>query len=117
MLQDLPNAAFVIGYTNASWTLGADATARMVCRMLKFMEGKGIRSATPRLGKGEKMQERSILNLSSTYIEKAKGELPKGGDRGPWRPRENYLVDYWVAGYGDLTDSVEFVGMGGKKVF
>lgn len=24
MLQDLPNAVAVIGYTNASWTLGAD---------------------------------------------------------------------------------------------
>lgn len=29
MLQDLPNAAFVIGYVDASWTLGADATAQV----------------------------------------------------------------------------------------
>ena len=27
MLQDLPNAFFLMGYTNASWTLGADASA------------------------------------------------------------------------------------------
>ena len=35
MMQDLPNAAFVIGYTNASWTLGAEATARCITRIIE----------------------------------------------------------------------------------
>ena len=34
MLTGLPNFAVCIGYTNASWTLRADLTHRLVCRVL-----------------------------------------------------------------------------------
>lgn len=115
MLQDVPNAAIVIGYTNASWTLGADATARLVCRLLKHMEEKGQTSATPRIEQGLQMKPQNMLNLNSTYIEKAKGALPKAGTVGPWKPRSNYFVDYWLAGHGELTNALQFSG-GLKKV-
>lgn len=115
MLQDLPNAAFVIGYTNASWTLGADSTAIHVCRMLKYIDSHGLTSATPRVAKGEKLGVNPVLDLSSTYVQKAKGLLPKAGDSGPWKPRSGYLTDNWVASYGNLTTGMQFRD-GGKKV-
>ena len=114
MLQDLPNAAFVIGYTNASWTLGADSTAVQVCRLLKLMDGRGQASATPSVAKGQRLSVGSVMNLNSTYLERAKGQLPKAGDAGPWRPRNNHLKDLWVAAYGDLTTGMRFSD-GGKK--
>lgn len=107
LLQDLPNAAFVIGYTNASWTLGADATATLVCRLLKHMQKTGMAIATPRV-RG-KMSEEPVLNLSSTYIEKAKGAIPKAGGNAPWRARKSYFGDMWAAKYGPLTTDLEFV--------
>jgi cation diffusion facilitator CzcD-associated flavoprotein CzcO len=116
MLQDLPNMAFVIGYTNASWTLGADATALHICRLLKHMDKTGTQSATPSVDKGESLAASPVLNLSSTYIEKAKGSLPKAGDSGPWRPRANYLTDHWVSAYGNLTRGLHYEGTAGKKV-
>ncbi|KAI9052029.1 hypothetical protein LZ554_004283 [Drepanopeziza brunnea f. sp. 'monogermtubi'] len=115
MMQDIPNAALVIGYTNASWTLGADATAVLVCRLLKHMDANKETSAVPRLGRETKITASPMLNLNSTYIEKAKGELPKAGDVGPWKPRKNYLTDYWTAGYGSVTDGLQF-SRGLKKV-
>ena len=66
MLQDLPNMAAVIGYTNTSWTLGADATALLVCRLLKTMTTKGVTSAVPRVE--DTMKSVPALNLSSTYV-------------------------------------------------
>jgi cation diffusion facilitator CzcD-associated flavoprotein CzcO len=114
MLQDLPNTAFVIGYTNASWTLGADATAQQVCRLLKYMDEHGMVSATPRLGKGEKLKVSPVMNLSSTYVEKAKGILPKAGDKAPWLPRTNYLMDRWAARHGNLTAGIQFTEAGKK---
>ncbi|KAG4435531.1 hypothetical protein IFR05_008998 [Cadophora sp. M221] len=108
MLQDVPNAAIVIGYTNASWTLGADATARLVCRLLKKMDQEKDGVATATIEPGLKMNPSPMLNLNSTYIEKAKGELPKSGDVAPWKPRSNYLADYWVAGYGNLNTGLKF---------
>ncbi|PQE24392.1 flavin-binding monooxygenase protein [Rutstroemia sp. NJR-2017a BVV2] len=110
MLQDLPNSCIVFGYANASWTLGADATAQMVCRMLKHMDSNNFFAAIPRVQRGESLKPKPMLNLNSTYIEKAKGLLPKGGDKGPWVPRTNYFVDYWVARYGSLTQDMEFIG-------
>ncbi len=43
MLSGLPNFAFTIGYTNASWTLKADLVAEYVCRLL---DAPGRRTAT-----------------------------------------------------------------------
>ncbi|KAL2076252.1 hypothetical protein VTL71DRAFT_1195 [Oculimacula yallundae] len=108
MLQDVPNAAIVIGYTNASWTLGADATARLVCRLLKKMDQSEDGMVTAAIEPGTKMNPSPMLNLNSTYIEKAKGELPKSGDVAPWTPRSNYLTDYWVAGYGNLSKGLKY---------
>jgi len=108
MLEGLPNAALVIGYTNASWTLGADATAQLVTRLLKHMDKKGISSATPYLRDSTTMKVLPTLNLNSTYITKAKGVMPKAGDVGPWRPRSNYFSDFWSAKYGDLSTGLKY---------
>ncbi|KAF7170539.1 hypothetical protein CNMCM5623_002954 [Aspergillus felis] len=117
MLQDLPNASFVIGYTNASWTLGADATALFVCRLLKWMERHHKVAAVPRLNPvlGSQMQPRRLLNLNSTYVAAAEKDLPKAADRGPWQPRDNYLSDLMFAKYGRLDEGLEWVNGGWKK--
>ena len=95
ILQDVLNMAFVAGYTNASWTLGADATALLVCRLLKSMNIKELTSALPRLGldNGKDMSFVPILNLSSTYIVRGAKELPRTVDKTPWLPRSNYFAD------------------------
>lgn len=48
-VTDLPNASFVVGYVDASCTLGADATATLVCRILKRMRKEGIAVVVPSL--------------------------------------------------------------------
>ncbi|KAJ5882617.1 uncharacterized protein N7529_001289 [Penicillium soppii] len=111
MLQDLPNAAFVIGYTNASWTLGADATAQFVCRLLKKLESEKLIAATPKLKEKDAatLQDRPLLNLNSTYVSIAQRVLPKAADRGPWQPRDHYLKDIKFAQGGDINTGLEFV--------
>jgi cation diffusion facilitator CzcD-associated flavoprotein CzcO len=110
LLQDLPNFAFVFGYTNASWTLGADATAQLWVRLLKQMKSKGMSSMIPRLNEKEGVMEVPLLNLSSSYIKAAQeaNTLPKGGDRGPWVPRSSYLKDIWHAKFGDISTGLQF---------
>jgi cation diffusion facilitator CzcD-associated flavoprotein CzcO len=108
MLQDVPNCAFVIGYTNASWTLGADTTALLVCRLLQYMRSHGFVSAVPKLDHPETVKSVPVLNLKSTYIMKAAGTLPKSGDSGPWRPRANYFTDHFNAKFGDISTGLQF---------
>src|SRR5208282_6717234 len=48
MFNGVPNLAFAFGYTNNSWTLRCDLTARYVCRLLKYMDNKGWSICVPR---------------------------------------------------------------------
>jgi cation diffusion facilitator CzcD-associated flavoprotein CzcO len=110
LLEDLPNLTFIFGYTNASWTLGADATAQLWVRLLKQMKTKGMSSMTPRMNEKDGVMEVPLLNLNSSYIKAAQAAnaLPKGGDRGPWVPRSSYLRDIWHAKFGDINTGLQF---------
>lgn len=110
MIQDLPNFTYVFGYTNASWTLGADATALLWVRLLKRMKEKNMTSVVARVDEKEGVKEVPLLNLSSSYIKAAaaQGALPKAGDRGPWTPRSAYLKDFWHAKFGDISTGLQF---------
>ena len=50
MMSGVPNFASVFGYINASWTLKADLICNYVCRLLNFMDRKGVRQVTPQSG-------------------------------------------------------------------
>ena len=62
LLEDVPNMAWCIGYTNASWTLRADMTARAVAKLLAYMDSHGYTHAYPHLG-DKPMPEKPTWNL------------------------------------------------------
>ncbi|KIX06623.1 uncharacterized protein Z518_04599 [Rhinocladiella mackenziei CBS 650.93] len=107
MLQDLPNTVLVMGYTMASWTLGADATAFLLCRLLKGMRKHRLTCIVPRLPGDKSVQAYPLMALSSTYVLAAAEVLPKAGDKGPWRRRMNYFTDMFKVNYGDMTEGLE----------
>ncbi|GAA4866798.1 NAD(P)/FAD-dependent oxidoreductase [Saccharopolyspora cebuensis] len=94
MFSGVPNLAWSLGYTNASWTLRSDLTARYVRRVLDHMRRHGHTTCLPRpRGAGARRSERPILDLSSGYVMRAADRLPKQGARRPWRLHQNYLVE------------------------
>lgn len=108
MLQDVPNASFVMGYTNASWTLGADATATMIVRLLQTLEQKESTSVVARVQNPESLETTPLLNLDSTYLKSATNIMPKAATTGAFAARSNYLADDFSARYGNL-ESLEWV--------
>lgn len=108
MVQDVPNLFFNWGYTNAAWTLGADETALIMCRLLKQMEGKDKNLAVPRTPDGFETEKQAMWKLSSTYASAGNQSLPKYGNRGPWRPRGNVLLDLIHARWGNVTEGLQF---------
>jgi len=92
MLDGVPNLAFAIGYTNASWTLKVDLASAYVGRLLRFMADRGYASVTPRLP-SRPMATSPIFDLTSGYIERARDLLPRQGERAPWRLRQHYAKD------------------------
>jgi monooxygenase len=92
MLDGVPNLAFAIGYTNASWTLKVDLVSLLVCRMLRFMAENGYLAVTPRLPAVD-MATSPFINMTSGYFERSRATLPLQGDRAPWRLRQHYFKD------------------------
>ena len=77
MLQDVPNAAMVIGYTNASWTLRADLVSEYVCRVLNYMDRKGYKVVIPRDFEDSASEDTVMGALTSGYIQRAADRLPR----------------------------------------
>ncbi|AFT99327.1 flavin-containing monooxygenase [Nocardia brasiliensis] len=91
MVSGVPNFAVCIGYTNASWTLRADLSSRLVCKIINHMDRRGQAAVVPKL-EGD-LVEQPLLELTSGYIQRAIGAFPRQGDRRPWKVRQNYLLD------------------------
>jgi cation diffusion facilitator CzcD-associated flavoprotein CzcO len=104
-VSDLPNLAFVFGYTNSSWTLRADLISRYVVRLLNFMDKNGYDIAVP-VNDDPTLKEEPFLNLNSGYILRAAGRLPKQGDRNPWRNPQSYFRDIRELRFGKIDDGV-----------
>jgi monooxygenase len=92
MVSDIPNFAYVFGYTNASWTLKADLTCRFVARLLRYMDEHGYASCVPH-NRDPSVVPEPFVDFSSGYFLRALDRLPKQGTRRPWRMNHNYLVD------------------------
>ncbi|MEY8018107.1 flavin-containing monooxygenase [Mycobacterium servetii] len=92
MLEDVPNLFWCVGYTNASWTLRADITARATAKLLAHMAAHGYTHAYPHLG-GEPMTEKPAWDINAGYVLRSLHALPKSGTRRPWNVRQNYLAD------------------------
>jgi monooxygenase len=92
MMSGVPNFASVFGYINASWTLKADLICNYVCRLLNFMDRKGVRQATPK-NRDETAAAPFVENFSSGYMQRALASWPKQGSKSPWRVYQNYIRD------------------------
>jgi cation diffusion facilitator CzcD-associated flavoprotein CzcO len=105
MLSGVPNFAYCIGYTNASWTLRADLSHRYVRRLLAHLDKHGLASATPRETPGHR---RPLLDLTSGYVQRALDRFPQQGDRDPWTVRQNYLLDVVTTPRADVRRDMTF---------
>jgi cation diffusion facilitator CzcD-associated flavoprotein CzcO len=105
MMSGVPNLVSVFGYINASWTLKADLICNYVCRLLNFMDRKGVRQATP-LNRGETAAAPFVERFSPGYIERALVSWPKQGSRPPWRVYQNYIRDFITLKWAPVDDGV-----------
>ncbi|GAA5142160.1 NAD(P)/FAD-dependent oxidoreductase [Nocardioides marinquilinus] len=104
MVSGVPNFVFTIGYTNASWTLKSDLVGDYVVRLLRHMDRHGHRTVVAE--RDPEVGERPFMDLASGYILRALDDLPKQGDRAPWRLKQNYLVDQVDIRRATLDDGV-----------
>ena len=107
MLDGVPNLAFAVGYTNASWTLKVDLVSAYVAGLLRRMRQEGIAAVTPRLPEAS-MPTAPLIDMSSGYFERARHTLPLQGDRAPWRLHQHYAKDAPLFTGPRAHDQLEF---------
>lgn len=103
MYSGVPNLASIFGYTNASWTLKAELIAQYVCRLVNHMNKRGYDTCVPQLRPHEHA-ELPAIGLTSGYIQRAAGELPKQGGRKPWVFYQSYFRDVRLMRWGRVDD-------------
>jgi monooxygenase len=103
MISGVPNYAYTIGYTNASWTLKADLTCQYVCRLLNHMRERGYDTCTP-VNNDPTVVGEPLLDFSSGYVQRSIHLFPKNGSREPWKLRQSYPRDVLSLRYGQLED-------------
>jgi monooxygenase len=114
LLSGVPNMAFTLGYSNASWTLKVDLTSEYMCRLLNHMDAHGYRQCVPRVTDPSVTIE-PLIGLNSNYILRSLEHLPKQGSKEPWKLRQNYAIDLRALRHGPVVDgAMEFSSPSGR---
>ncbi|KAK7954279.1 hypothetical protein PG996_015163 [Apiospora saccharicola] len=116
MVTNLPNAGSVTGYTTSSWTLGADATVRLIIRVYKHMKRVGATSVVPVFNEADKARAKPVVSHSSTYFKAAKDRLPMTTGDSPWYGRISPVFDYWQLWFGSITKGMKYTIPSKKNV-
>ena len=111
MLSNVPNFAFCVGYTNASWTLRADLSSNFVCRILNHMQRHYYHTVVP-VCDPAKLDARPLLDFNSGYVLRALDHLPKQASTKPWFIRQNYILDAITMKLAKIDDHVLQFGAG-----
>jgi cation diffusion facilitator CzcD-associated flavoprotein CzcO len=90
LVENIPNLAWIIGYTNASWTLKADIASAFLCRLFEHMDMNGHAVATPRDAEDCALDTGMFDQLHSGYVKRGNDALPRQGSKHPWK----VLMDY-----------------------
>jgi monooxygenase len=108
MLSGIPNFVFVVGYTNASWTLKSELISRFACRFIRAVDNAGAESGAA-VAPATPMATVPLLNLNAGYVRRAESRLPKAGDTSPWVLHQNWFSDRRELLQGNLEDgAIEF---------
>jgi cation diffusion facilitator CzcD-associated flavoprotein CzcO len=103
MLSGVPNFAFTIGYTNASWTLKADLVSEFVCRVIRHLDERGHDMFVPE-NNDPTVTDAPLLTFASGYVQRAIDQFPRAGTRAPWRLGMNYAQDVVTLRHGRIDD-------------
>ena len=103
MLSGVPNFAISFGYVNASWTLRADLTCEYVCRLINLMDKKGVNRCEPIDDKSAYGNDQ-LIDFTSGYFQRGLNQMPRQGNKAPWKNYQNYLKDIFAVRLMSIDD-------------
>lgn len=115
MVEGLPNAAVIFGYTNSSWTLKSDIASNYITRLLNYMDKKGYTTVVAKDFDNSVGDGTVFGKMSSGYVMRAADQLPKQGSKKPWLVTHNYFTDSIMLRLGKINDEYLHFGKPTKK--
>ncbi|MDT5328476.1 MAG: hypothetical protein QOF25_5628 [Mycobacterium sp.] len=106
LVENIPNLAWVFGYTNAPWTLKSDIAGEYLCRLFKHMDDHGHTVATPLDIEDSAMDIGMLDQLQSGYVQRAKNTMPRQGSKNPWKVLMDYGMDSKMLLHDPVDDSL-----------
>jgi cation diffusion facilitator CzcD-associated flavoprotein CzcO len=103
MLSGMPNFTYLIGYTNASWTLKVGLVCEHFCRILRHMDEHGYDRCVPE-PPYPNMTTSPLLDFSAGYVQRALDDFPKQGAYEPWRLAMSFHDDRRNLADGPVED-------------
>ncbi|WP_433593844.1 flavin-containing monooxygenase [Nocardia sp. CA-145437] len=105
MLSEVPNLAFVVGYTNIAWTLKADLVSEHFCRLLDHMDANGFHTVAPVAADPGMGRVPLVGDLNSGYVQRGIEGFPRAGTTGPWSVEMAYERDAERLRGGSIQDA------------
>ena len=93
LAENIPNIAWIFGYTNAPWTLKADLSAKYLCRLFNYMDKHNFHTVMPNNEIEKPLNQTVMDEMTANYIKRAKDTLPRQGRSHPWRVLNKYEID------------------------
>lgn len=103
MFSDVPNFAFTVGYTNASWTLKCDLSCQFITKVLNYMDAHNYEVCVPRFDSNA-FETEPLLDFNAGYVLRALDVLPKQGSKHTWKFYQNYVKDVMALKWSGVDD-------------
>ncbi|SIS23421.1 flavin-containing monooxygenase [Williamsia sterculiae] len=101
MLSGIPNFAFSIGYTHASWTLKVGLLCEHFTKLVNYMDANDYDVC---VADAPDMTTGPLLDFSAGYVKRSIDMMPRKGDAAPWAMSLSYIDDVRLVRHGSVLD-------------
>ncbi|MEG0481819.1 MAG: NAD(P)/FAD-dependent oxidoreductase [Acinetobacter sp.] len=93
LIEDVPNFAYLFGYTNAPWTLKIDLSCDYICRLIRELDIRQMTAVIPVAPKQENTGNSIVYGMQSGYVQRGDWVLPRQGKSTEWFVSHNFEKD------------------------
>ena len=93
LIQDVPNFAYLFGYTNAPWTLKIDLACDYICRLINELDIRQMAAVKAVAPINEKTEHSIVYGMQSGYVQRGDWVLPRQGKSSEWFVSHNLEKD------------------------
>ena len=93
LIEDVPNFAYLFGYTNAPWTLKIDLSSDYICRLINELDIRQMAAVKPVAPADENTGNSIVYGMRSGYVQRGDWVLPRQGKSTEWFVSHNFEKD------------------------